>query len=192
MDRDKRWERIKKAYDLLIHGKGTEYTEAIKAVEDSYNSGITDEFILPIVITGNDGKPIGIIDEGDAVICFNFRTDRCREITEVLTQKDFPEYEMHKINLHYITMTVYDETFVNVKNLFKNDDLKMTLGEVLERENLQQVRIAEALLLYGRGLVSFARAADLAGISREEMIRQARAVGAGPRFSDRALDEELA
>ena len=143
MDRDKRWERIKKAYDLLIHGKGIEYTDAIKAVEDSYTSGITDEFILPIVITGNDGKPIGIIDEGDAVICFNFRTDRCREITEALTQKDFPENDMHPLNLHYVTMTNYDSTFKNIDIIYEKDNLNNTLGEILSEEGKTQLRIAE-------------------------------------------------
>ena len=143
MDRDKRWERIKKAYDLLVHGKGTEYTDAIKAVEDSYASGITDEFILPIAITGNDGKPIGIIEDGDAVICFNFRTDRCREITEVLTQKDFPDNDMHSLNLHYVTMTNYDSTFKNIDIIYEKDNLNNTLGEILAEEGKTQLRIAE-------------------------------------------------
>ncbi len=143
MDRDKRWERIKKAYDLLVHGKGTEYTDAIKAVEDSYASGITDEFILPIAITGNDGKPIGIIEDGDAVICFNFRTDRCREITEVLTQKDFPDNDMHLLNLHYVTMTNYDSTFKNIDIIYEKDNLNNTLGEILAQEGKTQLRIAE-------------------------------------------------
>ena len=143
MDRDKRWERIKKAYDLLVHGKGTEYTDAIKAVEDSYASGITDEFILPIAITGNDGKPIGIIEEGDAVICFNFRTDRCREISEALTQKDFPDNDMHSLNLHYVTMTNYDSTFKNIDIIYEKDNLNNTLGEILAQEGKTQLRIAE-------------------------------------------------
>ena len=143
MDRDKRWERIKKAYDLLVHGKGTEYTDAIKAVEDSYASGITDEFILPIAITGNDGKPIGIIEEGDAVICFNFRTDRCREISEALTQKDFPDNDMHSLNLHYVTMTNYDSTFKNIDIIYEKDNLNNTLGEILAEEGKTQLRIAE-------------------------------------------------
>ncbi len=143
MDRDKRWERIKKAYDLLVHGKGTEYTDAIKAVEDSYASGITDEFILPIAIIGNDGKPIGIIEEGDAVICFNFRTDRCREITEALTQKDFPDNDMHSLNLHYVTMTNYDSTFKNIDIIYEKDNLNNTLGEILAEEGKTQLRIAE-------------------------------------------------
>ena len=143
MDRDKRWERIKKAYDLLVQGKGTEYTDAIKAVEDSYFSGITDEFILPIAITGNDGKPIGIIEEGDAVICFNFRTDRCREITEALSQKDFPDNDMHPLNLHYVTMTNYDSTFKNIDIIYEKDNLNNTLGEILAQEGKTQLRIAE-------------------------------------------------
>ena len=143
MDRDKRWERVKKAYDLLVHGKGSFYTDVLKAVEDSYSSGVTDEFILPVAITGTDGKPIGIIEDGDAVICFNFRTDRCREITEALTQKDFPEYDMHRMNLHYVTMTNYDSTFKNVDIIYEKDNLNNTLGEILAEKGKSQLRIAE-------------------------------------------------
>lgn len=143
MDRDKRWERIKKAYELLTKGKGSYYSDPVKAVEDSYSSGVTDEFVLPIAITGADGKPIGNIENGDAVICFNFRTDRCREITEVLTQKDFPENDMYPLNLHYVTMTNYDSTFKNVDVIYEKDNLKNTLGEILAEKNKTQLRIAE-------------------------------------------------
>jgi 2,3-bisphosphoglycerate-independent phosphoglycerate mutase len=143
MDRDKRWERIKKAYDLLVHGKGKLYNNAIKAIEDSYASGVTDEFILPVAITGNDGTPIAVIEDGDAVICFNFRTDRCREITEALTQKEFPEQEMHPLKLHYVTMTNYDATFKNVDVIYDKDNLEKTLGEILSLHGKKQLRIAE-------------------------------------------------
>jgi 2,3-bisphosphoglycerate-independent phosphoglycerate mutase len=143
MDRDKRWERVKLAYDLLTAGKGKETRNILQSVEESYREGVTDEFIKPIVKTGEDGRPIGLIREGDAVICFNFRTDRCREITLALTQKDFPEHGMKKMNLHYVTMTRYDDTFQNVHIVFDKEDLSMTLGEVLAKAGKKQIRIAE-------------------------------------------------
>jgi 2,3-bisphosphoglycerate-independent phosphoglycerate mutase len=138
MDRDNRWERVKLAYDLLTKGEGVTTNDVLQAVQASYDQGITDEFIKPIVTP--DFAPV---KEGDAVICFNFRTDRCREITKALTQQDFPDYGMHTLPLHYVTMTVYDHTFKNVVNLFDNDDLKMTLGEVLSLSGKTQVRVAE-------------------------------------------------
>ncbi len=143
MDRDKRWERVKLAYDLMIAGKGVEYTDAVHAVKDSYDQNITDEFLKPIVIIDENKQPIGKIADGDVVICFNFRTDRCRELTLALTQQDFPEFEMKRMNLHYITMTNYDHTFTNVKILFDKDNLNNTLGEVLAQEAKKQIRIAE-------------------------------------------------
>lgn len=143
MDRDKRWERVKKAYDLLVHGTGTVYTDPLIAIEDSYSSGITDEFILPITISGSNGKPLATIEDGDAVICFNFRTDRCREITEALTQKDFPDQAMKALKLYYITMTRYDATFKNVNVIYEKDNLTNTLGEVLSKNGRTQIRIAE-------------------------------------------------
>ncbi|MDE3249503.1 MAG: 2,3-bisphosphoglycerate-independent phosphoglycerate mutase [Bacteroidota bacterium] len=143
MDRDKRWERVKLAYDAMVKGQGQTATNALKAVTDSYAANTTDEFILPVVITGNDNKPIARIQDGDSAICFNFRTDRCREITEVLTQQDIPEQDMHQLQLDYTTMTQYDHSFKNVHVIFENDDLRNTLGEVIEREGLQQIRIAE-------------------------------------------------
>jgi 2,3-bisphosphoglycerate-independent phosphoglycerate mutase len=142
MDRDKRWERVKLAYDVLVNGTGPKATNAITAIEESYANNITDEFIKPIVITEN-GKPVAEIKNDDVVICFNFRTDRCREITEVLTQKDFPEQDMKKLSLHYTTMTKYDESFKNVHVIFENDDLKNTLGEIISKNELKQIRIAE-------------------------------------------------
>lgn len=143
MDRDNRWERIKQAYDLLIHGKGEKTTDIPKAVENSYSEGVTDEFIKPIVRTNEKGEPVAIIREDDAVICFNFRTDRCREITNALTQQDFPEFGMKKKHLQFTTMTVYDHTFQNIANIFDNDDLNMTLGEVLSLNDKTQIRAAE-------------------------------------------------
>jgi len=143
MDRDNRWERVKVAYDLLVKGEGTKSQDVLKSITDSYNAGVTDEFIKPILATDAGGAPLSLIKDGDAVICFNFRTDRCREITKALTQQDFPEQGMKKLSLHYTTMTVYDHSFVGVHNIFDNDDLKMTLGEVLSNRGLTQLRAAE-------------------------------------------------
>ncbi|MCW5915603.1 MAG: 2,3-bisphosphoglycerate-independent phosphoglycerate mutase [Chitinophagaceae bacterium] len=140
MDRDKRWERIKKAYDALVKREGKQVSDILDAVRQSYEEGITDEFILPIV---NSRVADAAIKEGDAVICFNFRTDRCRQITEALTQRAFPDQEMTPLNLYYTTMTIYDHTFRNVHNIFNNQDLTSTIGEVLERHHLKQIRIAE-------------------------------------------------
>lgn len=142
MDRDKRWERVKKAYDLLVKGEGTAFKSATQALEQSYASNCTDEFIEPSVIVENN-QPIAVIEEGDVVINFNFRTDRPREISIVLTQSDFPELEMKKLSLYYVTMTNYDATFENVHVVFEKDNLQNTLGEVLAKANKTQVRIAE-------------------------------------------------
>ena len=143
MDRDKRWERVKLAYDALVNGKGNKAASAIEAITTSYAADVTDEFILPTNITGADGLPLATINDGDAVICFNFRTDRCREITQVLTQEDFPELGMHKKALHYTTITEYDKTFKDVSVMFENDNLTNTLGEVIAAHGLKQIRIAE-------------------------------------------------
>ena len=143
MDRDKRWERIKLAYDLLVHGKGTKTKNLPAAVQASYENGITDEFIKPIVVTDEQDNPFAQIEEDDVVLCFNFRTDRCRQITEVLTQNDFPEFDMKKHNLYYITMTRYDEDFKNVRVIFEKDNIKNTLGEYLSNLGKKQIRIAE-------------------------------------------------
>ena len=137
MDRDKRWERVKKAYDLLTEGKGSQFSSAVEAVKSSYSNKITDEFIEPSIIA--DGK----IEEGDVVICFNFRTDRCREITMALTQNNYPEHEMRALDLHYVTMTNYDNTFKNVNVVYDKENLKMTMGEVLSKQGLKQIRMAE-------------------------------------------------
>jgi 2,3-bisphosphoglycerate-independent phosphoglycerate mutase len=143
MDRDSRWERVKQAYDLLTKGVGAHTQDPLKAIEQSYADGITDEFIKPIVITGEDNQPLATIQPDDVVICFNYRTDRGREITAVLTQNDYPEFEMHKLPLYYVTMTTYDENFENVKVVFTKDDLTETLGEILEKNHKNQIRIAE-------------------------------------------------
>ncbi len=143
MDRDKRWERVKLAYDALVNGKGGSGNSAFQIVEKSYAEGITDEFIKPSVVLDSSGKALAKIADGDIVICFNFRTDRCREITEVLTQSDFPEQGMKKLQLDYTTMTEYDHQFKHVHVMFENDDLKMTLGEVIAKNLLTQIRIAE-------------------------------------------------
>lgn len=143
MDRDKRWERIKQAYDALVNGKGDTATDEIIAIENSYRQNITDEFIKPTVIVDEQQHPIATIQDGDAVLCFNFRTDRCREITQVLTQSDFPEQEMKKLNLYYTTMTEYDQNFKNIFVIFDNDNLNNTLGEIIEQNGLKQIRAAE-------------------------------------------------
>ncbi len=143
MDRDKRWERVKLAYDALVHGTGEHATDALEAIEKNYAAGVTDEFIRPTVIVDEGQQPLATIKEGDSVICFNFRTDRCREITQVLTQTDMPEAGMKKLALHYTTMTQYDQSFQQVNVIFENDDLKSTLGEVIAGQGLGQIRIAE-------------------------------------------------
>lgn len=142
MDRDNRWERVKRAYDAMVTGSGVHVNNAVTAVERSYQQNITDEFINPAVIM-EDGVPVAKIQDGDVAICFNFRTDRCREITKALTQIAFPQYDMHPLQLHYTTMTEYDATFKNVHVIFENDNLNNTLGEVLEQNHLKQIRIAE-------------------------------------------------
>ncbi len=143
MDRDKRWERVKLAYDLLTKGDGKKSQNILKSVEESYHENITDEFIKPVVKVDEKNNPIGRIKENDVVICFNFRTDRCREITLALTQRDFPDFGMKKMNLHYVTMTNYDHTFQNVNVIFEKDNLQKTIGEVFSSEEKTQLRIAE-------------------------------------------------
>ena len=143
MDRDQRWERVKEAYDLLVHGKGTATKDMIAEVQRSYDEGITDEFVKPLVAIDDTGKPVGIIQEGDVVVFFNFRTDRGRELTQALSQKVFPEYDMKPLSLQYITLTNYDDSFEGVHVVFDKENLQDTLGEVLEKEGKTQVRIAE-------------------------------------------------
>lgn len=143
MDRDKRWERVKLAYDALVHGEGEKSKDIIASVVKSYSNGVTDEFIRPIIQANGDNKPMATIEEGDVVINFNFRTDRGREITQVLTQTDFEDFSMKKLKLHYITFTNYDDTFKDVKVLFEKDNLNNTLGQVLEAHGKKQIRIVE-------------------------------------------------
>lgn len=143
MDRDKRWERVKLAYDALVNGIGEKATDAIQAVENSYALNITDEFIKPTVIINEGQEPLARINDDDVAICFNFRTDRCREISQVLTQTDFPEFKMKKLSLHYTTMAEYDQTYKNVHVIFESDNLTNTLGEILQQQGLKQLRIAE-------------------------------------------------
>ena len=143
MDRDKRWERVKEGYDLLVHGTGTKATDPIAAIEESYAQGVTDEFIKPVVMVDDNAQPIATIAEGDVVVCYNFRTDRLREITTVLTQKDMPEFGMSTMPLYYLTMTRYDDSFKGIKIVFDKDNLRNTLGEIIARNNMRQIRIAE-------------------------------------------------
>jgi 2,3-bisphosphoglycerate-independent phosphoglycerate mutase len=143
MDRDKRWERVKIAYDALVKGKGEKVTDYQDGIQDSYEKGITDEFIKPIIMVDSEGNPKATIQDGDVVICFNFRTDRGREITMALSQQDFPENEMKKMPLYYVTMTNYDDTFEDVKVVFGKDKLENTLGAVLSENGKHQIRIAE-------------------------------------------------
>ncbi|MDB5140370.1 MAG: phosphoglycerate mutase [Mucilaginibacter sp.] len=143
MDRDNRWERVKLAYDLMVNGTGEATTDILQSIKESYLKDVTDEFIKPIVKVNAEGEPLAMIQNGDVVICFNFRTDRGREITVALTQRAFPEYNMHPLDLHYITMVPYDETFKNVKVLFSKEDLTQTLGETLQEAGKNQIRIAE-------------------------------------------------
>ncbi len=143
MDRDNRWERVKKAYDLLVKGEGKKAKDLIEAVEESYKEGISDEFILPIVHVDENGNPVGTIHPEDVVIFYNFRTDRGRELTKVLTQEDMPDYGMKKLPLHYVTMTIYDDNFKGIKVAFPKEDLKDTLGEIVSKKGKKQIRIAE-------------------------------------------------
>ncbi len=143
MDRDKRWERVKLAYDLMVNGVGEKSTNVLETVKNSYEEGVTDEFIKPVCAVDDTGQPMATIEEGDVVLCFNFRTDRGREITQVLTQIDFPDFGMKKLNLKYLTLTSYDETYTGVEVLFMKDNLNNTLGEVISKAGKKQIRIAE-------------------------------------------------
>ncbi|PGH39081.1 MAG: phosphoglycerate mutase (2,3-diphosphoglycerate-independent) [Candidatus Nephrothrix sp. EaCA] len=143
MDRDKRWERVKLAYDAMVNGAGEKTQDPTEAVKKSYEQNVTDEFIKPIVVVDETHQPAALIGEGDTVICFNFRTDRGREITQVLTQFDLPEHQMKKLKLYYVTLTNYDDTFQDVKVVFDKDNLENTLGEIVSKAGLKQIRIAE-------------------------------------------------
>ena len=143
MDRDKRWERIKLGYDALVYGKGEKTRNVISAIEESYKNGVTDEFIKPIVVVDEHDQPLTTIMENDVVVCFNFRTDRLRQITTALTQRDFPEFEMKTIPLHYYTMTSYDDSFTGIHVIYDKDNVHNTLGEIMAKTGRKQIRIAE-------------------------------------------------
>jgi len=143
MDRDKRWERVKEGYDVMVNGVGKKTQNIIQALEESYFEGITDEFIKPTLLVDEYDKPIGQIQKEDVVICFNYRTDRLREITTVLTQQNMPELNMQTIDLYYLTMTRYDDKFKNINIIYDKDDLKNTLGEIVSKNGGKQLRIAE-------------------------------------------------
>jgi len=143
MDRDKRWERVKEGYDLIVSGKGSPSSDIIAAMKESYNAGVTDEFMKPIVVVDNSGKPLGIVKEGDVIVFFNFRNDRAKELTIALTQKDMPECGMHTIPLYYCTMTPYDATFKGLHIIYPKDNADNTIGQVLADAGKHQLRIAE-------------------------------------------------
>ncbi len=140
MDRDKRWERIKVAYDAMVNHIGTATKDLLKTIKESYEKGVTDEFLTPII---NENVENTTIENGDVVISFNFRTDRCREITDVLSQRDFPEFGMKALSLYFCTMTEYDHSFKNVHTFFETDNLNNTLGEILAKNGKHQLRMAE-------------------------------------------------
>src|SRR5690554_83601 len=143
MDRDRRWQRVKKAYDLLVKGEGLSAIDAVSAIEKSYQNDITDEFIEPIVMVNENQAPVAVIEPDDVVIFFNFRTDRGRELTQVLSQENMPEFEMEKLPLYFVTLTNYDDTFQGIKVVYDKENLSQTLGEVLEKHHKKQIRIAE-------------------------------------------------
>jgi 2,3-bisphosphoglycerate-independent phosphoglycerate mutase len=143
MDRDNRWERVQLAYDGLVNGNGEKSNNALESIQKNYDNGVTDEFIKPIIMVDKDNNPTAKIQKDDVVIFFNYRTDRGRQLTNALTQKDFVEYGMKKLPLYFVTMTSYDDTFKNVHIIYHNSNLKNTLGEVLETANKKQIRIAE-------------------------------------------------
>ena len=143
MDRDNRWERVKLAYDLLVNGVGKTSTNLIQSIEESYEQGITDEFIKPILVADTSDKPVATIEKDDVIIFYNFRTDRGRELTDALSQRDFPEFNMKKLPLYYVTMTNYDEKFKNIQVIYNKENLHKTLGEIVSNNGKKQIRIAE-------------------------------------------------
>ncbi|MCH7657226.1 MAG: 2,3-bisphosphoglycerate-independent phosphoglycerate mutase [Bacteroidetes bacterium] len=143
MDRDNRWERIREGYDLMVKGKGKPAHDIIQAIQESYDNGVTDEFIKPVICADENDKPVALIEEGDVIVCFNFRTDRLRQITIALTQKEIPEYGMSVMDLRYYTLTQYDDNFKGVKVVFDKQDITNTLGEILAKNGKKQIRIAE-------------------------------------------------
>lgn len=143
MDRDRRWERVKLAYDAMVRGLGEQTADIISTIDSSYKNGITDEFLKPMICLKESNLPVTVIDNGDVVFCFNFRTDRGREITEVLSQHDLPEFGMNHLDLYYVTMTNYDKDFNNVHVVFDEKVLEQTMGEILSKNGRTQIRVAE-------------------------------------------------
>ncbi len=143
MDRDNRWERIKEGYDLMVKGIGEKSKDILQSIQESYDEGVTDEFIKPVVIVDDENQPIGTIKEGDVVICFNFRTDRLRQITRALTQQNFHEYGMHTLDIQYYTLTSYDDSFTGINVIYEKDNVENTLGEIIAKAGKKQIRIAE-------------------------------------------------
>uniref|UniRef100_UPI0030EBF277 2,3-bisphosphoglycerate-independent phosphoglycerate mutase n=1 Tax=Polaribacter vadi TaxID=1774273 RepID=UPI0030EBF277 len=143
MDRDNRWERVKKAYNGIVKGMGTRTNDIVATIQENYEAGITDEFLEPIIATNADGSAKAKIESGDVVLFFNYRTDRGRELTSALSQVDFPEYGMEKLNLYFTTITLYDHSFAGINVIYNNDNIKNTLGEVLSNAGKKQIRIAE-------------------------------------------------
>lgn len=143
MDRDERWDRVKLSYDVMVNGIGEKSTDAVKSMAESYENGVTDEFIKPMVMVDENSEPVAKIEENDVIVFFNFRTDRGRQITRALSQEEFPEYNMHSLPLHYVTLTNYDASFKNISVIYDKENLVDTLGEVLEKNNKKQIRIAE-------------------------------------------------
>lgn len=143
MDRDKRWERVKTAYDLIVGGEGTRTSDILDAIQKSYDEGVTDEFMKPISVVGENGEAIGLLEPGDVVVFFNFRNDRAKELTIALTQKDLPEFGMKTLPLHYCTMTPYDATFTGLHVIYPKENADHTIGEVLSEAGKTQLRIAE-------------------------------------------------
>ena len=143
MDRDKNWDRLKLAYDLYTEGKGTPSTDILKSIQESYDAGITDEFLKPIVMVDENGKPLATIQENDVVICFNFRTDRLRQTTIAFTQQDLPDFGMKTMPLQWFTMTNYKADFKNINVIFDKENLANTMGEIVSKAGLKQIRIAE-------------------------------------------------
>jgi 2,3-bisphosphoglycerate-independent phosphoglycerate mutase len=184
MDRDKRWERVKRAYDLLVNGIGTPITNIQKAVKASYDAKITDEFLEPMFLANKAGEPIAIVKADDVVICFNFRTDRLRELTQVLSQVDMPEHGMTSMPLHYTTITRYDDTFKGVHVMFENDDVSQTLGEVIEKVGKTQLRIAETEK-YPHVTYFFSGGRELSFVGEERIMR------ASPKVATYDLQPEM-
>ena len=184
MDRDKRWERVKVAYDLLVNGKGARAHDITDAIRNSYNENVTDEFIKPVVIVDENDNPVGKILEGDVVICFNFRTDRLREITIALTQRDFPDHGMQTMPLHYLTMTRYDDTFKGVRILFDKDNLTNTMGDLVSLAGRRQLRIAETEK-YGHVTFFFS------GGREEEFENESRIMIPSPKVATYDLKPEM-